>query len=113
MRALLVVSEDTEFASTIRSGLWNRMETFAARDGAQAAALIGQGIQPDVILLDTSARSVPRWIHFVRQGLHCNPRCPPLLFVRPETILAAPEWARLEATIESMARRGPRQAPLR
>ena len=107
-----MVSDDPDFASTVRNGLWNRMRTVTVRDGAQAAALIEQGVKPDVILLDSSASSVRGWIDFVRESLHCTPRCPPLLLIRAETVSSDMGWARLETTIESLTRRARREAAL-
>ncbi len=107
-----MVSEDPDFASTVRNGLSNRMKAFTVRNGDQAEVLMGQGLRPDVILLDSSASSVPGWIHFVREALHCTPRCPPLLLVRAEAVSSARKWEQLANTIESLTRRSPREATL-
>lgn len=88
------------------------MQTFAARDGRQAAGLIRQGVAPDVILLDSSPACVPAWIGFVRENVHCTPRCPPLLLIRPETVSAPDGWSRLEAMVESLTRGTQRESAL-
>ena len=105
-----MVSEDPDFASTVQKWLGNRLRTLAVRNGTQAEVLMQQGLKPDVILLDSSVSSVPGWISFVREALHCTPRCPPLLLIRAEAVSSAREWERLENTIESLSRRSLREA---
>ncbi len=105
MPSLLVLSDNPDFIAVVGRGLSTRMRTFAAADGRQAATLLDEGVSPDVILIDSSPSFVPRWIDFVRESLHCTPRCPPLLLVRPETISTALEWERLEMTMESLTQR--------
>ncbi|MEP6768821.1 MAG: hypothetical protein ABJC61_09140 [Acidobacteriota bacterium] len=104
MPTLLVISDDPDFASSVRKALWTRMQTWVARDGLQAAGLIREGVAPDVILLDSSPACVPGWIGFVRENVHRTPRCPPLLLIRPETVSALEGWSRLEAMVVSLTR---------
>lgn len=104
MPSLLVISDDPDFASSVRKALWTRIRTWWARDGGHAAGMIGEGLSPDVILLDSSPACVPGWIGFVRENVHCTPRCPPLLLIRPETVSAPDGGPRLEAMVESLTR---------
>ncbi len=113
MPNLLVISDDPDFASSVRKALWTRMRTWSARDGGQAAVLIREGLAPHVILLDSSPACVPGWIEFVRENVHCTPRCPPLLLIRPETVAAPDGWPRLEAMVDSLTRGAERESVLR
>ncbi|MCA1580215.1 MAG: hypothetical protein LC796_02255 [Acidobacteria bacterium] len=113
MPSLLVISDDPDFASSVREALRTRTRTWSARDGGQAARLIREGLAPDVILLDSSPACVPGWIGFVRENVHCTPRCPPLLLIRPETVSGPEGWSRLESMVESLTRGAERESALR